>query len=607
MAINIEIVSDVSSIVKDTATLADRYDDVSDALKDVARAGDNAGDDLEKGVKDSIRAARDLDKELDKAGDGAKKLGADGDDAFDKISASARKAGKDVGASQKEGLREAGEGLGDFKEEANSTAKESAASFDGSAESIVGSFQEIAANAFAGFGPAGAAAGLAMAVGLGLAITAAQDVAENANNAKQKSIDMVDAIKDAGGDLSNMDLADKIIGWGREVMEDNWITFWSNEASTKFQETAKDAKTYGVSARDAIRAASGSAEDSQKFLDATADSWHELTKKVEEGQSVSEAGLVTWSEESKAAARQKEALSDLRGQAEENIKTTADAVEIYELEKSALDETTEAAEKAAEAVQEKADASNNAADAALSVVGAENDWIETLKQMNEDIKSNGKNLDSNTQAGRDNKTSLVELADAANGFRDAQISAGGSTASVTELVNGQREAFIKAAEAAGYSGDEAAALADKYGLIPGNVETLVQAQGTEEATAKIEGIPEAKDATVTTTETGAAEAGAKIDAAATDKDATITTTDAGTAGEVQARIDGLKGRDIKIDVQDFRTVEQTQDRINGLKGRDVPITVSISNLGQIQSTLDALTAPRALWVTVNERAGVQAP
>jgi ABC-type transporter Mla subunit MlaD len=568
VAINVEIISDVSDVVKDTKTLSDRYDDVSDALKDLAKAGDKAGDKIEDAFDDGIRAAKKLD---DKA-----------DAAFDSISRNAKQAGDDVGRSQKEGFQEAGEGLDNFKEEANSTAKESAASFDGSAESILGSFQEIAANAFAGFGPAGAAAGLAMAAGIGIAVTAMQKTAEEATEAKQKSVDMIDSIKEAGGDLAKMDLSEKIIAWGREVMEDNWITLWANEASTKFQETAKDAKEFGVTSRDAIRAAAGSADDSRKFLDETADDWQRLTKEIEAGASVTEDGVMAFTDASRAAQKKRDALSDLRGQAEENIRTTEDAVEIYELEKDALDHTKEAAEAAAEAIQEKADASSEAANAAMDLVGAENNWIETLKQMNEDIKTNGKNLESNTAAGRANKESLVDIAAAANQYRDAAIAAGEGTDSVTAKVQASRDAFINAAIAAGASEEHARLLADSYGLIPGNVETLIKANGTEEAKAAIESIPPAKDTKVTTTEEGSAEA--------------------------QENIDAVEGKAVEVEVATpSGDLERVQAGIEGIHGKTVDISLRVTNLGQIQSTLDSLTAPRSMWITVNERPGVTAP
>lgn len=76
-------------------------------------------------------------------------------------------------------------GLSEFRDEANSTAREAAASFDGSAESTADAFQEVAANAFAGFGPAGAAAGIAAAVGLGVALAKLNEISEEINAAKE--------------------------------------------------------------------------------------------------------------------------------------------------------------------------------------------------------------------------------------------------------------------------------------------------------------------------------------------------------------------------------------------------------------------------------------
>jgi hypothetical protein len=557
-----------------------------------------------------IRETKDVSKALESVADDLGDLGKDAGSLDDKVSSAfksmandAKKAGKDIGDDTTRGFREAGEGAEDFKQEAASTAKESAASFDGSAESIMDSFQEVAANAFAGFGPAGAAAGLAVAVGMGIAISAMQSTAEEANAAKEKSVEMIDSIKEAGGDLAKMDLSEKIIAWGREVMEDNWITLWSNEASTKFQETAKDAKEFGVSSRDAIRAASGSAEDSRKFLDETADDWQNLTREIEKSSSVTEDGAVAFTDAGLAAQKKRDALSDLRGQAEENIKVTNDAVEIYELERDALDHTKEAAEAAADAIKEKADASDKAANAAMDLVTAEHNWITTAEQMNKDIATNGRNIDILTASGRANRDSLVDMAEAANTLRDAQILAGGSVETVTRTVNGSREAFLKAADAAGFDAAQAAALADSYGLIPANVETLVKANGTEEAKAAIDAIPAAKDATVTTTETGSAEAQANIDAIE-GKDAPINVNDESTASEVQKRIDGIRGRDlVKIDVDDDYTVSEVQKRIDGIKGRDVFVNLKIGNEFEFAQAISRLTQPVDKTVNLRERGG----
>ncbi|MDQ5821194.1 MAG: hypothetical protein M3540_07130 [Actinomycetota bacterium] len=569
--IAIEFSADTKDVIRGAGNIADAFDEVSDALVDVGKASAKSTDKVQDGAKD-------VDKALDKAGDSADELGRKMKESMSKVSDDARKAGKGIGDGVEKGTREAGESLDEMKGEAASTAKESAASFDGSAESILGSFQEVAANAFAGFGPAGAAAGLAAAVGIGIAVTAMQDTAEKATEAKQKSVDMIDAIKDAGGNLADMDLSEKIIGWGREVMEDNWITFWADESSTRFQETAKDAKEYGVDTRDAIRAASGSLEDSQRFLDATAQSWQDLSREIDNGTTTTEQGLMVMDDSAKSALNQRNALSDLRGQAEDNIKTTKDAVEIYGIEKDALDATKEAAEAATEAIQEKADANSNAASAAMSAQEADLAWIETLGTMSKDIAANGHTIDINTEAGRANRESLLDIASAANSVVEAQVAQGGSTADVTAKAQALRDAFVNQADAAGYTRAEAEALATSYGLVPGNVDTMVQAHGTEEAKAAVESIPAAKNTDVTVTQAGAEEAGAAVSKAAEPKEAEVTVKESGAAA-----------------------VQQTIDNI---KGRDIPITLSIANAGNFANELARLTAPRTAYVDLVARPGV---
>ena len=508
--IEIPITVDADGAEKGVSKVADSLEKVETGLKDLGKTGGKTGKALESDMSD---AAKKIDRDLTKA--------------LRDVEDTSQPTGKGIGRNVKDGTDKASEGLSELKDESASTAKEAAASF-GSVEDSLDAIQEIAANALAGFGPAGAAAGVAMAVGIGIAVTAMQDGAEKATELKQKAVDMVDTIAEAGGDISNLDLAETIKAWGREVLEDNWITFWADESSTKFQETAKDAKDFGVTTRDAIRAASGSAEDSRKFLDATADDWQNRTKEIEASASVTDEGAIAFTEAGKAAQKKRDALSDLRGQAEENIKVTENAVEIYNIETDALGQTEEAAKKAADAIKEKADASDRAANAAMDVVGAENNWITTLAQMTADIKVNGQNLDANTAAGRANRESLVDIAEAANDYRDRMIAAGDSTATITQKVHSARDAFINQAVAAGMARDKAGELADSYGLIPANVETLVKANGTEEAKAKIEAIPEAKEATVTTTETGSA--------------------------EVQGKIDAVTGKEVEVEVKDDSTI-----------------------------------------------------
>lgn len=146
----IDIDANTRAAQKNLRDLARAYEDVEDAVEDLGRGG-----------------ARDLDQL---------------EDSLQRV----ERAGGDVGDAMERGFDKAKRGADDFKSEANQTARESAASFDGSAESIGDAFQEVAANAFAGFGPAGALAGTAVAAGIGAAVTAFQGLDERSEESKQR-------------------------------------------------------------------------------------------------------------------------------------------------------------------------------------------------------------------------------------------------------------------------------------------------------------------------------------------------------------------------------------------------------------------------------------
>jgi hypothetical protein len=495
---SLPFIADVSNFLKGTRNMADALEDVADAVDDLgtstAKSADKAGDKLADGFKDGAKtAAKSLDAVDDSLKDTAteaKGLESKASSAFKSIAADAKASANKVGHAQKEGFKEAESGVKEFGDEANSTAKESAASFDGSAESIIGSFQEVAANAFAGFGPAGAIAGLAAAAGIGIAITQMQAGAEEANKFKEASIDLAGQIIDAGGRIEDIDLGGIISAWGREALEDNWITFWTNEASTNFQEAAKDAKTAGVDIGDAIKAASGSAEDSRKFLEATGEAWQELSRRIQEGTSYTNDGIPVLDAAAQAAKDQRDALSDLRGQAENNIKTTGDAVEIAKIETDVTGQGTQAIEDKVKALEDEARAKQDAAGNAMDAVTAEIAYNEAMSQGAKDIAKNGEGLDLNTAKGQANQQTLVDMAKSANDLRDAQVAAGDSTDSITAKQEAARSKFVEAAIAAGMGKTEAEKLATAYGLVPKDVPTYVKAYNVEETKKSLQGLAE---------------------------------------------------------------------------------------------------------------------
>lgn len=150
--------------------------DLGDSSKDLGKLGDSAkqaGREVEAGMEKAEKAvksvasggeARELDRFFDKMGDSAKRAGRDVDDGMDKAKA----------------------GVDDFKQESQQTARESAASFSGSFEDAADAVQETLANALSGFGPLGAAAGIAAAAGLGTLLS-------KINEAKEKVKELRDA------------------------------------------------------------------------------------------------------------------------------------------------------------------------------------------------------------------------------------------------------------------------------------------------------------------------------------------------------------------------------------------------------------------------------
>lgn len=235
------IAADTSGFAKAVkAGVIEPTEDAIDALKDLGRAGGDV-EQVEDGFKDAQRATKDYEDEIK--------------DLSRTVDRETKSMGRDIGRNTEEGTDRAKRGLDEVKSESASTAKESAASFDGSAESIGDSFQEIAANAFSGFGPAGTAAGLAAAAGIGLVIKGFEDAGEAREASEEEIAAWADAFIEAGGRVLN---ASQIAASAQEVITD----------PEKWKAAKKNAELWGVSVETAVLAASGHAPS----LDAVSDS-----------------------------------------------------------------------------------------------------------------------------------------------------------------------------------------------------------------------------------------------------------------------------------------------------------------------------------------------
>jgi len=164
------------------------------ALEDLGRTATGTGTDLDK-----------FDRNMKDSADAAKVTARKIDTAFDAIAASSKASSRKVDVD----TDKVGDSFRDVRDEANDTAREMAASFDGSSGSVIDAFQELGANAGAAFGPVGIAAGAAAAVGIGL-------IRDEAEKIKTLASEMVQAFADAGGKLTDEVIDAKVLQFASE-------------------------------------------------------------------------------------------------------------------------------------------------------------------------------------------------------------------------------------------------------------------------------------------------------------------------------------------------------------------------------------------------------
>lgn len=149
--------------------------------------------------------------------------------------------------------------------------------------------------------------------------------------------------------------------------------------------------------------------------------------------------------------------------------------------KDALSNQALAAQKAAEQQQELADQIKGAADAALKASGSAIGYQKSIDDAAESLAKNGRTLDINTEAGRNNRAALDDMAASARKLAEANAANGSGLEAVNKNLTDGRAEFIKTAVAMGMNRAVAEDLANQYGLIPGSVPTSVTAPGLIEA------------------------------------------------------------------------------------------------------------------------------
>lgn len=454
--IEIPIKIDADDAGKGADKITDALEDIQDSLKDTEKAGDKTADALKDDMSD---AAKKIDRDLTQA--------------LEEVQDKAKATGKTVGREIKDGTDKAGQGMDELKSESASTAKEAAASF-GSIEDAADALQEVAANAFVGFGPAGAAAGLIAAAGIGLAISALTDQADKINENKEKMLDLAKTIRDNGGVLTEADYIKNMEDYGYAIQDTK--EFWEifqEDAISGFEKLRKIADETGLSTKNVFKGAFGDLKESKSAL-------RDVEERIQGIKDKRDALYNSTGQTlSVVDADELKALEEHKGLIQDNITVQEQAIRTAKDQRAAIEGTTQAYKEDMDVIEKHTDSVKDSISSNL-------DAIEAQAAVTASFKENGATLDENTQKGRDNIRATLESASAIEDQANASLAAGESTDVVTAKFQKQRDTLVaQVMPAFGNSRAKAEAYIDTLLKTPNAVNTAVVVNGIPQAEAKV--------------------------------------------------------------------------------------------------------------------------
>lgn len=149
----------------------------------------------------------------------------------------------------------------------------------------------------------------------------------------------------------------------------------------------------------------------------------------------------------------------------------------------ATEDATGAVEDQVDALAELQDQLQGTADLLLGVRGSARDFEAAMDDATAAVEKNGQTLDITTEAGRENEAALDGIADATHRWANEAEEAGASATELDGIMRRGREEFLATADAMKMPKEEAEALADALGLVPGEYQATVDVH-TDEAIVK---------------------------------------------------------------------------------------------------------------------------
>ena len=334
-------------------------DDIGDGAKDGARKAERATDDLSDSLNDMARDADRAGRKLgDEIGDGARDAEKSTDRlerSFKDLADASKRETKTAGDSMRKNVSESAEAakqdLAELKDEAIQNASETFSSFDGSVDSFVDGIQGTFGGIVSNMGPMGAVIGGALALGIGVGVAKGEELAEVLNTAKERAAELAAEIIDADGDLSQINMAEKVTEWGLAIEDSReWFEFWQADAKTAFEVAREQADRFGLSMKDLALGLSG--VDAKRATESIAE-LSEQIKALEDQRRKADGNSAREQINSEIRARQ-----DLIDKLKSQGNVTEEAIELTRLEAEINGELASQQEAAAAAAEARTEATS---------------------------------------------------------------------------------------------------------------------------------------------------------------------------------------------------------------------------------------------------------
>ena len=346
MAFKLTLAADVRAWLKGTADVEQSLDKLADSLDDLAR--DTA--------QDADKAADSLAREFS--------------DAFDKVKRETKNTSRRMGDDLKDGAQKAGEGFDELSDEAKDSAKEAAASFSGEFSDVADYIQEVLAQALQGFGPIGAAAGIAAAAGVGILISQLEGATDKANDLNAQISEVAETLVTDPGSA----LTDRIARIRTELLKipevDIWGTITGKMPVAEFDRLADAMTKANLAAEDQALIARGIAGDNEAAAQATellARRQDDLNAQAHRGSTIA----------SNQATANQDVIHSLRG-LEGGFGAAAELAERYGT--SALGKAIEGTQRQAAAAERAKESNEQFADSLKDAGSALDDYSDKIVQ-----------------------------------------------------------------------------------------------------------------------------------------------------------------------------------------------------------------------------------